>query len=416
MDGVSDVPEMKEACAHSLKILMIAPTSFFADYGCHVRILEEARYLRDAGHKVVICTYHLGRDPEGILIHRSRGVPWRTDYEVGSSRHKIAMDLLLTVRAINSMRDFRPDIIHGHIHEGSLIGMLLSRLYSCPVVCDLQGSLSGEMVDHHFVHAGDLAYRFFRWLEGMIDRNATRILTSTMLYSEILSRTFGCSPDRITYVPDCVNTNVFSPRPRDAHWLAYRQALGIPASRKVVVYLGLLADDQGTDHLLKSAALLCSRRRDLHFLIAGFPNTEHYRQMAEALGIADHCTFTGKVPYEEAPDVLSQGDVAVSPKLSATEGAGKLLNYMAMGLPIVSFDTAVSREYLGDLGVYAKRADSEDLARCIELVIDDPVYADLGARLRQRARDHYDWALARTLITRAYAEELAQSPASNWSP
>lgn len=416
MVGVSDVTAVSEAPAHALRVLMIAPTSFFADYGCHVRILEEARYLRDAGYKVVVCTYHLGRDPEGILIHRSRGVPWRTDYEVGSSRHKIAMDILLTARAISSMREFHPDIIHGHIHEGSLIGMLLSRLYSCPLVCDLQGSLSGEMVDHHFVHAGGLMHRFFRWIEGMIDRSATRILTSTMLYSELLPNKFGCNPERITYVPDCVNTNVFSPKSRDASWLAYRQALGIPASRKVVVYLGLLAEYQGTDHLLKSAALLCSRRTDIHFLIAGFPNTDHYRQMAVELGIADQCTFTGKIPYDDAPDILAQGDVAVSPKLSATEGAGKLLNYMAMGLPIVSFDTAVGHEYLGDLGVYAATGDSGDLARCIELVLDDPVYVDLGRQLRQKACDRYDWALSGKLITQAYVNELARSPSSNRSP
>ena len=33
---------------------MIAPTSFFADYGCHVRILEEARVLRKLGHEITI--------------------------------------------------------------------------------------------------------------------------------------------------------------------------------------------------------------------------------------------------------------------------------------------------------------------------------------------------------------------------
>src|SRR5205823_13874044 len=44
----------------SLRVLMIAPTSFFSDYGCHVRILEEARGLQGCGHRVVICTYHHG--------------------------------------------------------------------------------------------------------------------------------------------------------------------------------------------------------------------------------------------------------------------------------------------------------------------------------------------------------------------
>ncbi|RLC65314.1 MAG: glycosyltransferase family 1 protein, partial [Chloroflexi bacterium] len=41
---------------------MVAPTSFFLDYGCHVRILEEARVLQRLGHRVTIVTYYLGRD------------------------------------------------------------------------------------------------------------------------------------------------------------------------------------------------------------------------------------------------------------------------------------------------------------------------------------------------------------------
>jgi hypothetical protein len=68
------------------RVLMIAPTSFFADYGCHVRILEEARILERLGSRVTICTYHTGRDLEGIDIRRTMSIPWRKGYEVGSSR------------------------------------------------------------------------------------------------------------------------------------------------------------------------------------------------------------------------------------------------------------------------------------------------------------------------------------------
>ncbi len=61
---------------------------------------------------------------------------------------------------------------------------------------------------------------------------------------------------------------------------------------------------------------------------------------------AQDVAFTGKIPYDRAPEYLAFGDVAVAPKLSATEGSGKILNYMAMGLPVVAYDTPVSREYL----------------------------------------------------------------------
>jgi glycosyltransferase involved in cell wall biosynthesis len=398
---------VRSVAERPLRILMIAPSSFFADYGCHVRILEEARYLQGEGHHVTVATYHSGRDPEGLSIHRARGVPWRTEFEVGSSRHKIAMDALLVARTLRSMWQVRPDIIHGHIHEGALIGLFLSKLWSCPLVCDLQGSLTGEMVDHHFVTDGGMFHTLFRRLERFINRSAPRILTSTALNAQLLQDEFGCDPERITYVPDCVNTDVFAPQPHDEAWYHLRRLMGIPDDRRVVVYLGLLAEYQGTDHLLEAAAQICSRRSDVHFVIAGFPNVDHYGGMAQALGIADHCSFPGKVLYDQAPAMLSLGDVAVSPKLSATEGAGKLLNYMAMGLPTVAFDAPVSREYLGDAGIYARAGDSSDLARCLEQTLDDVSLAKSASeRLRERARTAYDWSQSGRQILEAYAEQL----------
>src|SRR4051812_16144715 len=76
----------------SLRILMIAPTSFFADYGCHVRILEETRILQKLGHQVTIVTYHNGKGVADIDIRRTLPIPWRRHYEVGSSRHKLVFD------------------------------------------------------------------------------------------------------------------------------------------------------------------------------------------------------------------------------------------------------------------------------------------------------------------------------------
>src|ERR671929_192184 len=64
------------------RILSIAPSSFFADYGCHVRIYQEARALGRLGHEVTICTYHNGRNPPpapGVRIARMPRVPCQSD-------------------------------------------------------------------------------------------------------------------------------------------------------------------------------------------------------------------------------------------------------------------------------------------------------------------------------------------------
>ncbi len=382
---------------------MIAPTSFFADYGCHVRIREEAIVLRQLGNQVTICTYHNGRDVAGLDIRRTMPIPWRTNYEVGSSRHKIAFDVLLGWTALVTALQVRPDIIHGHLHEGAFIGYPLSKLLGVPLVFDFQGSMTGEMIDHRFLNPEGPFYRPARWLEEKIVRLSSAVITSSCHAANLLTNEFHCPIDRVVAIPDCVNTDFFSPSQSEESLASLKVSLGIPSERRVVVYLGLLAEWQGTGLLLQAAAQLIARRPDVHFLIMGFPSVEMYRLQAQQLGLENHVTFTGRIPYEQAPSFLSIGDVAVAPKISSTEGSGKLLNYMAMGLPVVSFDVPVSREYLDSLGVYARPGDASSLAEALEAVLADRKAARvLGQRLRERAVTHYTWLEAGQRIMDVY--------------
>jgi len=189
-----------------------------------------------------------------------------------------------------------------------------------------------------------------------------------------------------------------------------RAALGIPDGRAVVVYLGLLADYQGTDALLQAAARLLQRRADVHFLIMGFPSVDHYQRMACDLGIADHVTFTGKIPYGDARGYLALGDIAVAPKMSATEGSGKILNYMALGLPTVAFDTPVSREYLGDQGFYARPGDPSSLADALYTALSHADSKQRGARLRHQVVECYTWECAAQTILQAYDRVCRYQP------
>lgn len=394
------------------RILMIAPTSFFADYGCHVRILEEARILQKLGHLVTIATYHNGNPVAGLDIRRTLPIPWRRDYEVGSSRHKIGFDALLGLRTLELLVREQFDIIHAHLHEGALIGIVSGRFLGIPVVFDFQGSLTGEMLDHHFLARKSRAYRVFYWLERWINQRAPAILTSTANAERLLVDEFGCAPKRIHPLPDCVNSDIFKPAiaysPGELSGL--RAALGIPAERDVIVYLGLLAEYQGIGLLLQAMQQIVCVRPDTHLLLMGFPNVEYYQAQATELGIRDFVTFTGRLPYQLAPIHLALGDVAVAPKLSLTEGSGKLLNYMAVGLPTVAFDTPVAREYLGPDGIFAAPGDVADLAQKLLFALS-MAGADLslGQRLRARAREHFGWAEGGKQILDVYQRLLEKA-------
>jgi glycosyltransferase involved in cell wall biosynthesis len=394
------------------RVLMIAPTSFFSDYGCSVRILEEARVLQRKGNEVTVCTYRNGQDVPGLNIRRTPTIPFREHYEVGSSPHKIAFDFLLFWTVLRSALRQRPDVLHAHMHEGALIGLLVGRLLRIPMVFDFQGSLTNEMMDHKFLRRESVFYHPLRWLEETIDRRAAIILTSSHNARQLLIGQFGCSPEQVQTVADCVDAETFRPA-EDAEqgvMAEQRTSLGIPPGRKIVAYLGLLADYQGTDALLQAASHLLQRRQDVHFLIMGFPAVEHYRQKARDLGIADRTTFTGRIPYHQARAHLALGDVAVAPKLSATEGSGKILNYMAMGLPTVAFETPVSREYLRDEGIYATPGDPTSLAEALFQGLSDSENQQRKAALRRMALDTYSWDCAAQTILQAYKTVCHSKP------
>jgi len=388
---------------------MIAPTSFFLDYGCHVRILEEIRVLQSMGHTITLITYAQGRNIPDLEIIRTRPTPWHADYEVGSSQHKIAFDLLLAWTGLKTILRRRFDVVHGHLHEGGLIGYFLSRLMGVPLILDMQGSMTSEMTDHGFLKAGGFWYHWLWLLERRICHMADLIVTSTQRTAYLAEHTFGCCRQRIYPLPDCVNLDFFHPDVLSIQQIAKRrEALGIPPGRLVVAYLGLLAEYQGTSLLVQAAQITRSRGLDLHFLIMGFPSVSYYQQMARELGVSDRVTFTGKVPYEEAPAHLALSDIAVAPKLSATEGAGKILNYMAMGLPVVAFDTPINREYMGPLGAYAgPDGDPVNLADAITELANRPERREeLGAALRVRAAQHFSWERSGHELIRAYRQAL----------
>jgi glycosyltransferase involved in cell wall biosynthesis len=409
-----EAPQPPAACAslrRGLRLLAIAPTPFFGDYGCHVRILEELRALHARGHTGLLCTYPYGRAVPGLAVRRAPRPPGHWHARPGSSRHKLYLDALLACSALPALATYRPDVVHGHLHEGALIGYLLSRLARRPLVLDFQGSMTAEMLDHGFLRPGSRWYRPLRRLEELINRLADAVVTSTRHGAELLCREFGCPARRITVVPDGVNCAHFAPPPpasaRAARVAALRQRLGLPPGTPVVVYLGLLAEYQGLSHLLEAARRVLAVEPDVRFLLLGYPGQERYRARAEALGIAPRVHFPGRVPYEQAPDYLALGDVAVAPKLSATEGNGKVLNYMAMALPVVAFATPVNRELLGELGLYAPPGDAAALAHRLLEVLRAPAAARArGLALRARAARLFSWEASAARLEQVYRRVL----------
>ena len=344
---------------------MVAPTPYFADRGCHVRILEEARALQERGVDVAVATYHLGRTIPGIPTARTFGIPWYRKLEAGPSVHKVYLDGLLLGVVLREIRRFRPDILHAHLHEGAAIGIAARAVTGIPVVFDVQGSLADEMAAHGAVPAGGASYRILSAIERRLYRWSDALIVNSYTARDLLARSFSVPSEKVRVVPDAAGVgNDPAVDPDEV-----RRELGVDGG-PVIGYLGLMTEYQGVGMLVDAIPRILDKRPDARVLLMGFPD-ETYRRRVTRTGLAGAVRFTGRVPYEQIGRYLSAVDVAVSPKATSTEGNGKLLTYLAMGLPTVAFDTPVNREILAGHGVLVSPISSDALADALVGALDD---------------------------------------------
>jgi len=248
-----------------------------------------------------------------------------------------------------------------------------------------------------------LLHRFFAKLEAWINRQADFIVTSSTPTAEVLKQEFPEIATRLKSLPDAVDTGLFMPEPKDQKLF---DELGLPKGKKLIVYLGAMTEYQGVDLLLNALKQLSLERDDFHALLMGYPEKDYVEQ-SRNLGLDGWITFTGKLDYSEATRYLNLGDIAVSPKLSATEANGKLLNYIACGLPTIATDNSVNRELLGSCGIYMKAPDATELCRCMVQLLDgDALRAELASRSRQVAVDEHSWPARIATLEQVYVDLL----------
>jgi glycosyltransferase involved in cell wall biosynthesis len=391
---------------YAYRVLIIAPTPFFVDRGGHVQIYEQARALQKLGNTVELCTYHIGRDMPDIPTHRIPHVGWYTKTDAGPAWGKLYLMCLLFLLSWRELRRFKPDILHGHGWDGCWIAWALHLLTGVPFIFNMQGSFSGEIAEHGYARPNSLFFKLLRWTERWTLHRGHVVSPSRSMIEGAI-RDFGVRPDRIHHTYDGVDVEDLRPGLDSAK---LRVELNIPAGRKIVVFLGLLKTYQGVDVLLDAARILVHELKctNVHFLIMGFPDADKYAAKAHSLGLSDCATFPGRIDYKRRKYYYALGDVAVAPKLSTAEGDGKIYDYLAMGLPIVTFDYPVSKEILGDLAFYAEFGDARSLAEALHRALTDEARArEFGRRGRMLAVERYSWLSVARRLMRVYADSVA---------
>jgi glycosyltransferase involved in cell wall biosynthesis len=186
--------------------------------------------------------------------------------------------------------------------------------------------------------------------------------------------------------------------------------------RYLVGYVGVMGKQEGIDLLLQAVQLIVKHlgRTDIQFgLVGGGTELAAMRQLARDLGIAEYVTFTGRVPDAELLEMLNTADICVNPDrandMNDRSTMNKVMEYMALGKPLVQFDLTEGRVSAGEASWYARPNDVADLAqKLVSLLADEKARQHMSAVGRERIEHVLSWQHEAPRLLAAY-EQLTKT-------
>jgi glycosyltransferase involved in cell wall biosynthesis len=370
------------------------------------RVWQECTTLRDAGWEVhVICPQGTKRDtePEAVIdevrIHRyplkaATGGPAGYLQEYGSA-------LWHTFRL--ARRIGHVDVVHACNPPDLLflVARMLKRR-GAKFVFD-QHDLVPELYLSRFDRGEDVLYRGVCALERMTYRAADVVISTNESYRDVALSRGGKRPEDVFVVRSAPAVERFRqvpPEPELKH--------GKP---HLLCYLGVMGPQDGVDYALRSLAVLRDElgRSDWHAVFVGAGDTfDAMVELSRQLGLSDVVEFTGRIPDADLVRYLSTADVCLSPDplnpLNDVSTMNKIMEYMAMSKPIVSFDLREARVSAGDAAVYAPANDEREFAKLTARLLDDPEERDRMGKLGQaRVEGPLAWRNSAKALLAAYA-------------
>ncbi|MGY1685901.1 glycosyltransferase family 4 protein [Geodermatophilus sp. SYSU D00867] len=372
------------------------------------RVWQESRALRDAGYRVTVICPMGSRDhreprvvEEGITILRyplraATGGPsgyvreyaaalWHT---ARLTRHVWATARIDVVQVCNP-----PDLL--------FLAVLPLKLRGVTFVFD-HHDLVPELAESRFGGRARWLRRALLAAERWTFARADAVISTNESYRRVALERGGKRPHEVVVVrsaPDLGHFHRRQPMPE--------LALG---RRYLAVYVGVMGPQDGVDHALRALAHYHHDlgRTDLQTVFMGSGDaTEDMIRFSRELGISEYTTFTGRVPDDFLQSALSTADVALSPDplnpLNDVSTMNKVVEYMAIGIPIVSFDLTEARVSAGDAATYVPANDVAAFARAIRDLLDDPARRAAMAEVgRERVADELSWEVSRRNLVGLY--------------
>jgi glycosyltransferase involved in cell wall biosynthesis len=254
--------------------------------------------------------------------------------------------------------------------------------------------------DHHDVNPElylakyerkDFLYKIQVWLEKQTFRFCDVVMSTNHSYKEIAISRGGMAPENVFVVRNGPDLKTFRPVPP------------IPAlkygKRYLVGYVGVMSAQEGLDILLDVAEHIRNvGRRDVHFTCVGNgPALSDLKQIVQDKNLGEMVNFTGRISDADLLDVLSTADVCVNPdkpcQMNDMSTMIKIMEYMALGKPIVQFDLREGRISAQEASLYSDNVNQVTaFANNILWLLDHPAEREkMGEFGRRRVETELAW-------------------------
>jgi glycosyltransferase involved in cell wall biosynthesis len=376
------------------------------------RVWQEALALDAAGYEVhIICprTRQYPRRRELLSnIHIYRYSPGPEARRTAFYLVEYAVAILAQLRlAIGVRLRRRIDVVHICNPPDLLFLVALPLVWSgARLIYDHHDATPELMIAKGRSEDGRLV-RLITLFERLTYRFAHVSIETNESFRDIALRRGGMAAEDVFVVRSAPDVQRFADATPDEAWRRGRKHL--------VGYVGIMGSQDGLDYLIDAANLIVRNagRDDIQFvLVGGGPELPRLQERVNSLGIRDFVEFTGLISSgEELGSMLATADVCVSPdeanRMNDISTMNKIVEYMALGKPIVQFDLHEGRVSAGEASLYAKRNDVASLADGIMRLVDDTEMARrMGHIGRQRLASTLSWELQVPKLLAAYERVL----------
>lgn len=362
------------------------------------RVWQEANTLKAAGYQVFIISpkgknYTLEYEKiNGIEIFR-HPLPLEGSGALGfMAEYGVAL-FWQFVLALRIYRRYGFDVIQACNPPDTifLVGLFFKLLFKTRFVFD-HHDINPELYLAKFGKK-DYFYRLLLLLERLTFGVADCSIATNLSYRDIAVERGKMDPRKVTVVrsgPSLERMRKIAPRPE---WKNGRKYL--------VGYLGVMGEQEGIHHLIEAARILVfdRERDDVQFVLVGDGTAKkRVERLARECHLHDRVTFTGRVPDDKMLEILNTADICVNPDIANDMNdkstMNKIMEYMAIGKPIVQYDLREGRFSAREASLYAERNSPGSLADSIERLLNDAALRrKMGCYGDNRVRNELHWGI-----------------------